>query len=59
MLSLNTRDTRTPTPSKTLSKIPHATAEPRADRGPPEEKEYDEERIQEGNVVFAIGICIP
>ncbi len=36
--SLNTRDIRTPTPSNTPNKIPHATAEPRADRGPPEDR---------------------
>lgn len=36
VLSLNTRETRTPTPSNTLKRIPHATAEPRADRGPPD-----------------------
>ena len=35
MPSLNTRETRTPTPSNTLRRIPHATAEPRADLGPP------------------------
>ena len=34
--SLNTRDTRTPTPSNTPRRIPHAIAEPRADFGPPE-----------------------
>ncbi len=33
--SLNTRDIRTPTPSKTPNRMPHATAEPKADRGPP------------------------
>lgn len=33
--SLNTRETKTPTPSNTLRRIPHATAEPRAERGPP------------------------
>ena len=35
VLSLNTREMRTPTPSKTLSRIPQAMADPRADRGPP------------------------
>ena len=33
--SLNTRETRTPTPSNTLSRMPHATAELSAERGPP------------------------
>lgn len=33
--SLKTRDIKTPTPSKTPSRMPHATAEPNADRGPP------------------------
>ena len=32
--SLNTRETRTPTPSNTLSKIPHITADVRAPLGP-------------------------
>ena len=35
VLSLKTLETRTPTPSNTLSRIPHATADPRAERGPP------------------------
>ena len=35
VLSLNTREMRTPTPSNTLSKIPQAIADPSADRGPP------------------------
>jgi len=32
--SLNTRDTRTPTPSKTPRRIPQAMADPKADLGP-------------------------
>ncbi len=39
--SLNIRLMRTPTPSNTPNKIPHATAEPNADRGPPEEDWLD------------------
>ena len=35
MPSLNTRFSNTPMPSKTPSSIPHATAEPNADFGPP------------------------
>lgn len=38
MPSLNTRETSTPTPSNTLRRIPHATAEPRADLGPPRKR---------------------
>ena len=33
--SLKTRFNKTPTPSKTPKRMPQATAEPRADRGPP------------------------
>jgi hypothetical protein len=33
--SLNTLDIKTPTPSKTPKRMPQATADPRAERGPP------------------------
>ena len=38
--SLNTRDRRTPTPSKTLSRMPQAMADPSADFGPPLNSQY-------------------
>jgi len=52
--SLNTLDIKTPTPSNTPSNIPHATAEPSAERGPPVEKRVikHEEKVKEADATY-------